>query len=142
MLRKPMPADDPRPEPLRVIAVDDQAPFLEAARNVVAATAGFAWAGQAESGADGLRLARECDPDIVIMDIRMPDMDGIEAARRLVGEWPQLLVLLVSVEPLVSSAELLRSRAVAFSRKHEFKPAVLRLLEVHRDARSSSAISP
>ena len=126
-----------------VLAVDDQPPFREAARRVVDATAGFAWAGEAGSGAEAVDLVRECEPDIVIIDVRMPDMDGIEAARRVTAERPGVAVLLVSAEPLASpAADLLRSHAVAFSRKHEFGPALLRLLRVRRGPSAASGIQP
>ena len=126
-----------------VLAVDDQPPFREAARRVVDATAGFAWAGEASSGAEALDLVRECEPDIVIIDVRMPDMDGIEASRLVTAECPGVAVLLVSAEPLASpAADLLRSQAVAFSRKHEFGPALLRLLKVRQGASAASGTQP
>jgi len=121
-------------EPVRVLAVDDQRPFREAARRVVDATDGFAWAGEAGSGEEAVDLIREVDPDIVIMDVRMPDMDGIEAARLVAAARPDVTVLLVSAEPLASpAADLLRSGAAAFSRKQNFGPALLRLLKGRQD---------
>jgi DNA-binding NarL/FixJ family response regulator len=138
-----MSADDLSTEPLRVLAVDDQPPFLHAAHRVVDATAGFAWAGQAGSGAEAIACVRDSPPDLVIMDVRMPDMDGIEAARRVIAACPDVAVLLVSAEPLATpAADLLRSHAVAFSRKHDFGPALLRLLKRHQDASLASATQP
>jgi DNA-binding NarL/FixJ family response regulator len=117
-----------------VLAVDDQRPFREAAHRVVDATAGFAWAGEAVSGEEAVAFVRERAPDIVIMDVRMPDMDGIEAARLVAAECPGATVLLVSAEPLASPAvDLLRSRAAAFSSKQTFGPALLRLLQRRQD---------
>ena len=126
---------DPSAELVWVLAVDDQRPFRDAAHRVVDATAGFAWAGEAGSAEEAVNLMREREPDIVIMDVRMPDMDGIEAARLVAAERPDVTVLLVSAEPLASpAADLLRSRAAAFSRKQNFGPALLRLLTRDQDA--------
>jgi DNA-binding NarL/FixJ family response regulator len=130
-------------ELVRVLAVDDQRPFREAARRVVDATAGFAWAGEACSGAEAVELVRECAPDIVIIDVRMPDMDGIDAARMVAAEYPGVTVLLVSAEPLASpAADLLRSRAAAFSRKQHFGPALLRMLKLRQDASAVPGTQP
>jgi len=138
-----MSATDLSAELVRVLAVDDQPPFREAARQVVDATAGFAWAGEAASGAEAVELVRASEPDIVIMDVRMPGMDGIEAARRVMAECPRVAVLLVSAEPLATpAADLLRSRAIAFSRKHEFGPALLRLIKLQRDRRAPAGTQP
>ena len=138
-----MSPSDLSPELVWVLAVDDQRPFREAARRVVDATAGFAWAGEACSGAEAVDRVRECAPDIVIMDVRMPDMDGIEAARLVAAECPDVTVLLVSAEPLASpAADLLRSRAAAFSRKQNFGPALLRLLRPRQDASMAPGTQP
>ena len=133
LLTRRCPPSDLSAELVWVLAVDDQRPFREAAHRVVDATAGFAWAGEAGSGEEAVELVRERAPDIVIMDVRMPGMDGITAARRVATECPEVTVLLVSAEPLASpAADLLRSRAAAFSRKQNFGPALLRLLKLRQ----------
>jgi hypothetical protein len=70
-------------------------------------------------------------------------MDGIEAARRVIAVHPAVAILLVSAEPLASpAADLLRSRAMAFSRKHDFGPALLRLIKVRQNASAESGTQP
>jgi DNA-binding NarL/FixJ family response regulator len=83
-------------EPLSVMVVDDQAPFRMAARAVIRRSEGFSLAGEAENGVKALELANEIHPDVVLMDINMPEMGGIEATRRIVAELPETFVILCS----------------------------------------------
>jgi two-component system, NarL family, invasion response regulator UvrY len=84
--------------PVTVLAVDDQAVFRRAARSLIAATPGFEQVGEASSGAEALELAAKLDPDLVLIDVRMPDMDGIETARRLARADARAVVVLTSIE--------------------------------------------
>ena len=63
-----------------VLGVDDQSIFLDVARDVVAATPGFRWVGSASSGEEALDAVRVLEPEFVLLDVRMPGMDGIETA--------------------------------------------------------------
>jgi len=81
------------PRPVRVLIADDD-PLLRAGLAVVLETAdGIEVAGQAEDGLRTVELARALRPDVVLMDVRMPGCDGIEATRRLAGAGPRVLVL-------------------------------------------------
>jgi DNA-binding NarL/FixJ family response regulator len=88
---------DPTP-PITVLAVDDQAIFRRTVRSLIAATPGFEQVGEAATGTEALELAADLRPDLVLLDVRMPEMDGIETARRLRGVLPGGVVVLISVE--------------------------------------------
>src|ERR1700761_8063714 len=77
-----------------VLAVDDHPRFLEAARAVVEATPGFAWAGGASSGEEALASADRGEPDLMLVDVNMPVIDGFELSRRLRLSHPGTLVAL------------------------------------------------
>ncbi len=68
---------------LRVLVADDQALVRAGFRGIVAATPGFTVVGEAGNGAEAVQQARSTRPDVVLMDVRMPDMDGIEATRQI-----------------------------------------------------------
>jgi DNA-binding NarL/FixJ family response regulator len=70
--------------PVRVLTVDDQARFRAVARDVIDATAGFEVVGEAENGEDALLAVDRLAPQIVLLDVRMPGVDGITVAGRLV----------------------------------------------------------
>jgi DNA-binding NarL/FixJ family response regulator len=70
---------------LRVVVADDQALVRAGLCGIIAATAGFAVAAEAGNGAEAVQAVRASRPDVVLMDVRMPVMDGIEATRRITG---------------------------------------------------------
>src|SRR5919112_4883290 len=81
-----------------VITVDDQAVFRAAAREIIDATPGFRAIGEASNGLDAVRIVCEADPDLVLVDVRMPGMDGIETARRVTAAPPRSVIALISIE--------------------------------------------
>jgi DNA-binding NarL/FixJ family response regulator len=82
---------------VRVLIVDDQQPFRLAARMVVDATDGFEVAGEAESGEESVEMAKELRPDLVLMDVNLPGINGLDATRQiLAGDGPEVVVLLLS----------------------------------------------
>ena len=82
--------------PVRVLIVDDQEPFRLAARMVVELTDGFEVVGEAETGEDGVAMTADLGPDLVLMDVNLPGIDGLEATRRILGDNGPPVVLLLS----------------------------------------------
>ncbi len=110
-----------------VLIVDDQAPFRRAARAVVTATPGFEVVGEAESGEEAVDMADALTPGLVLMDINLPGINGVEATRRITTAHPEAVVMLLSTYQagdLPSDAE--SSGAVEYVHKEEFGPAVVR----------------
>jgi len=103
--------------PVGVVIVDDQAVFRTAARELIDATPGFRAIGEAACGAEGLRLVDDLDPELVLVDMRMPGMDGVETARRMTGSHPRSLVVLISSSDLPAAAS--HSGACTFVRKQD-----------------------
>jgi DNA-binding NarL/FixJ family response regulator len=82
--------------PLRVLVVDDQAPFRTAIRRVLGHARTLDVIAEATDGAEAVRLTGELRPDIVLLDVRMPGMDGPTAARIIAERWPRVSVVLCS----------------------------------------------
>ena len=109
-----------------VLTVDDHEGFRAAARQVIDATDGFASVGEAASGEEALQLVDALDPDLVLIDVRMLGIDGIETARRMKVAHPRSLLVLVSTEDPPAGAAA--CGASALIRKECFGPSELRRL--------------
>jgi len=81
--------------PVRVLIVDDQEPFRMAARMVVEATEGFEVVGEAETGEDSVAMARDLVPDLVLMDVNLPGINGLDATRQILSEGKGSVVVLL-----------------------------------------------
>jgi DNA-binding NarL/FixJ family response regulator len=80
---------------VRVLIVDDQEPFRMAARMVVEATEGFEVVGEAETGEDSVRMAEELAPDLVLMDVNLPGINGLDATRQILSAHADRVVVLL-----------------------------------------------
>lgn len=112
---------------MTVLVVDDQQPFRAAARFVVRATSGYHVVAEAATGEEALELAAALRPQLVLMDINLPGVSGIEATRQLVESHPAAVVLLMSTysaDDLPDEAGACGARA--YVHKSELSPDVLR----------------
>jgi pilus assembly protein CpaE len=119
---------------LSVVIVDDQAPFRMAARAVLRRTEGFELVGEAANGLEAITVVSEKHPDLVLMDINMPDMGGIEATRRIMAELPETVVILCSTYDVSDlPPDAATSGARAYVHKEQLGAKVLRRLWDERD---------
>ncbi len=110
-----------------VLIVDDQPPFRDAARTVVSVIKGWQVVAEAASGEDAVAAADATSPTIVLMDINLPGISGIEATRRIVEAAPATRVILLSTYQADDlPADALSCGAAAYVRKEDLTPRVLR----------------
>jgi DNA-binding NarL/FixJ family response regulator len=111
---------------VRVWVVDDQASFRRAAVEMLATTKRFVLAGECETGESAIELIRDDGAGIVLMDIHMPGMGGIEATRRIRATHPDVMVLLMStydIDDLPAGAA--DCGAAAYVHKENLSPDLL-----------------
>jgi len=106
---------------VRVLVVDDQDPFRLAMAAVVDETDGFAVVGAVASGEDSVSASAEIGPDLVLMDVNLPGIDGIEAARRITTQVPAPVVVLLSTYD-ECDFDMTGSGASAYISKAAFSP--------------------
>ena len=109
---------------VRVLIVDDQEPFRLAARMVVEATEGFEVVGEAETGEDSVAMATELGPDLVLMDVNLPGINGLDATRQILaadGDRP-IVLLLSTYEEAEYAPRAAECGAAAYIPKSAFGP--------------------
>ena len=118
---------------MSVVTIDDMPAFRTAVKDVIEATREFEAVGEADSGEAGIELVDALDPQLVLVDVRMPGMDGIEAARRIKARHPSAVVVLISADEATQlPSAIAGSGAAAYVRKQDFSPSMLRgLWDVH-----------
>lgn len=103
---------------LRLLIVDDEDLFVELVRELLASETGIEIVGRASNGEEAVRLTDSLSPDVVVMDVEMPLMDGIEATRRIHDRHPEVRVVIFTGSD--AERDELRAReagAVAYVRK-------------------------
>jgi signal transduction histidine kinase len=126
--------------PIRVAVVDDNDAFRETLGSLLAGD-GFEVVGSASTGADALRLVDEVHPDVVLMDVRMPGMDGIEATRLLKTERPHVgIVALTGLEEQRSVRDMLVAGASGYVLKDSDGDDIVQA--VLHAARGGAVLSP
>jgi DNA-binding NarL/FixJ family response regulator len=113
---------------VRVLVADDHEPFLEAARAVVDATPGFELVAEARTGEEAVTLATALGVDVAILDINMPGLSGIEAARRILTYRPSTRAVLVSTYADADVPAAARDSGATYLRKQKFGPRTLAAL--------------
>lgn len=118
-------------EPIRVLIVDDHRLVRDGLVAFLREDPDIDCVGEAANGAEALRLARQLRPDLVLMDIGLPDMDGIETTRRLLAEGAQARVLVLSMyKERDHVARSLEAGACGYLHKDVGGPELLRIIKV------------
>ena len=118
---------DPATDTVDVLIVDDQPPFRDVARTLVSLLSGWRVIAEVESGEDAVAAVGRAAPSVVLMDINLPGISGIEATRRITARWPQVRVVLLSTYGADDlPADALSCGAVAYLHKEDLTPRRLR----------------
>ena len=106
-------AEDPRARPVRVLIADDEPLFVESIEALLRGDERVEVIGSASNGQDAVDLASALAPDVTLMDISMPVLDGIEAARRIKLAHPNACVLILTGSSIAADVDRARKAGVA-----------------------------
>ncbi|MCL4294129.1 MAG: response regulator transcription factor [Anaerolineae bacterium] len=118
---------------IRVLLVDDHAVFRQQVKELIAAESGIEVVGEATDGLEAITKARELKPDLVLMDVRLPGQNGLEATRQLKDEMPKVKVIILTLFdlPIYRDTALANGASDYVIKKAMFKellPAIQRVM--------------
>ena len=128
---------------MRVLLIDDHA-FVRVALGMLLDEPDIEIAGEGSNGREAVDLTRHLQPDVVLMDVSMPDMDGVQATRAIHAEWPQVCIIGLSIhEEDAQAAAMLAAGAMGYVSKtapQEQLLAVMRACHARRDSPPPQAV--
>ena len=132
-----------RDRDVTIFTVDDHEAFRDVLRDLIAAAPGFRLVGEACCGEEATRAVDQLSPQLVLMDVKMPGIGGIAAARRIVSRHPDVALVLISLDDLSLHPDVLAlGTAVAFACKQDLRPQKLtELWEMHHQL-SPTRVAP
>ncbi|TQR85721.1 response regulator transcription factor [Mycobacterium hodleri] len=133
--------NDPEATPLRVVIADDHPLVRSGLRTILAAAAGIDVVGEASTGVEAIAVARALTPDVIVMDLQMPDTDGIEATRQIVAANPRIAVLVLTMfEDDTSVFSAMRAGALGYLLKGAEQEEIVRA--IHAAAHGGAIFGP
>jgi DNA-binding NarL/FixJ family response regulator len=121
----------------RVLAIDDSPEFLSSLQSFFETTPDFQLVGTAQSGFEALALAQELRPDLVLMDLQMAGMNGLEATSEIRRRFPEIMVVIVTAHEIPGLRQVCHENGacdlVKKSRLHKELPDVLAKFLISRD---------
>lgn len=115
---------------IRVLLVDDHTLLREGLRSIVSAYPHLEVVGEAGDGMQAVALAQQLHPDVIVMDIHMPNMDGIDATRRIKADWPDIVIIGLSVQQSAETEQKMKAAgAVTYLTKESAADALCHAIE-------------